>query len=140
MKKILVIDDTPAISRLIVQLLKNAYEVEVKEDGFEALAWLQDGNFPDLILTDLEMPNMNGIELIASAKRSGYISNIPIIVLSSKDSSSVRITCLKLGAEDYIMKPFNPEELMIRIERILYSCEMFSTSAVAPVSQLRMIS
>lgn len=129
MKKILVVDDKPAISRLIVQFLKNTYEVETKEDGFEAMAWLQEGNFPDLILTDLEMPNMNGMELISRVKESGYFSDIPMVVLSSKDSSSDRITCLKMGAEDYLMKPFNPEELLIRIERILFKNQMFAKPA-----------
>jgi len=81
--------------------------------------WLQEGNIPDLILTDLQMPNMDGMELIKRVKTSGYFSDIPIIVLSSKDSSKDRIDCLKLGAEDYIMKPFNPEELLIRIEKVL---------------------
>lgn len=129
MKKILVVDDKPAISRLIVQFLKNTYEVETKEDGFEAMTWLQEGNFPDLILTDLEMPNMNGMELISRVKESGYFSDIPMVVLSSKDSSSDRINCLRMGAEDYLMKPFNPEELLIRIERILSKNQTYSTPA-----------
>lgn len=119
MKKILIVDDKPSISDLIVQFLKHAYDVETKLDGLEALAWMQEGNIPDLILTDLQMPNMDGIELIKKVKASGYFSDVPIIVLSSKDSSKDRIECLKLGAEDYIMKPFNPEELMIRIEKVL---------------------
>nr|MDA3930806.1 response regulator [Prolixibacteraceae bacterium] len=117
--KILIVDDKPSISDLIVQFLKNSYEIETKLDGLEALTWLQEGNIPDLILTDLQMPNVDGIELIKKVKESGYFSDIPIIVLSSKDSSKDRIECLKLGAEDYLMKPFNPEELLIRIEKVL---------------------
>lgn len=119
MKKILIVDDKPSISNLIVQFLKNKFELETRLDGLEAISWLQEGNIPDLILTDLQMPKMDGIELIKKIKGSGYFSNIPIIVLSSKDSSQDRIECLKLGAEDYLMKPFNPEELLIRIEKIL---------------------
>ncbi|MFA9388880.1 MAG: response regulator transcription factor [Prolixibacteraceae bacterium] len=119
MKKILVVDDKPSISDLIVQLLHKKYDVNTKLDGLEALSWLQEGNIPDLILTDLQMPNVDGIELIKKVKASGYFSDIPIIVLSSKDSSKDRVECLKLGAEDYIMKPFNPEELLIRIEKVL---------------------
>lgn len=119
MKSILVVDDKPSISNLIVQLLKGSYQVEVKDDGLAALTWMQEGNIPDLILTDLQMPNIDGIELIKKVKGSGYFSDVPIIVLSSKDSSKDRIECLKLGAEDYIMKPFNPEELQIRVEKVL---------------------
>lgn len=119
MKKILIIDDKPSISDLIVQFLKGTYHIETRTNGMEALLWLQEGNIPDLILTDLQMPVMDGIELIKKVKGTGYFSDVPIIVLSSKDSSKDRIECLKLGAEDYLMKPFNPEELMIRIEKVL---------------------
>lgn len=119
MKKILVVDDKLSISKLIVQFLRNDYDVETKEDGLQALSWLQEGNIPDLILTDLQMPNLDGFELISNVKSSGYFKDIPIIVLSSLDSSNDRIKCLKMGAHDYLVKPFNPEELLIRIERVL---------------------
>jgi DNA-binding response OmpR family regulator len=119
MKKILVVDDKSSISNLLVQFLSNQYNVETKEDGLEALTWLQQGNIPDLVITDLQMPNLDGVELIKRMKESGYFKDIPIIVLSNKDSSADRVQCLKLGAEDYVVKPFNPEELSIRIEKIL---------------------
>lgn len=119
MKKILIVDDKSSISDLLTKFLRSKYEVEVRSDGMEALVWLQEGNIPDLILTDLQMPNMDGLELIQKVKASGYFADVPMIVLSSKDSSNDRIQCLKAGAEDYIMKPFNPEELLIRIEKVL---------------------
>jgi len=119
MKKILVVDDKLSISKLIVQFLSKSFDVELREDGLQAMAWLQNGNIPDLILTDLQMPNMDGLELIQGVKESGYFKDIPVIVLSSRESSNDRVECLKLGADDYIMKPFNPEELLIRIERVL---------------------
>lgn len=119
MKKILIVDDKPSISKLIVQFLKKTYNVTTKEDGLEALSLLHSGDIPDLIITDLQMPNLDGFELIKRVKESGLFRDIPIVVLSSKDSSSDRIKCLKMGAEDYLVKPFNPEELQIRVERIL---------------------
>lgn len=118
MKKILLVDDKNAISKIIVQFLSRSFLVDTKSDGLDALAYLQAGNLPDLILTDLQMPRMDGTELIQKIRGSGYFKDIPIIVLSSRDSSIDRINCLKLGADDYITKPFNPEELMVRIERI----------------------
>ena len=118
-KKILIIDDKPSISKLIVQILSKTFEVSTKEDGLQAIAWLQAGNIPDLIVTDLQMPIMDGMEFIRRVKESGFFRDIPVVVLSSKDSSADRIKCLKMGAEDYLIKPFNPEELLIRIERIL---------------------
>lgn len=119
MKKILYLDDKPSISRLVVQFLSKFFDVVTREDGLQGLAWLQKGNIPDLILTDLQMPNMDGFEFISRVKESGFFRDIPIVVLSSRDSSNDRIKCLKMGAEDYLVKPFNPEELQIRIERIL---------------------
>lgn len=119
MKNILLVDDKLSIARLVVQFLSKSYNVTTREDGLMALSWLQEGNIPDLILTDLQMPNMNGFEFIERIKESGFFSDIPVVVLSSMDSSSDRIKCLRMGAEDYLVKPFNPEELQVRIERIL---------------------
>jgi len=119
MKKILLVDDKSTITNLLIQFLNGQYIVDTKSDGLEALVWLQQGNIPDIIITDLQMPNMDGVELITKLKESGYFKDIPIVVLSSKDSSADRVQCLKLGAEDYVVKPFNPEELLIRIEKIL---------------------
>jgi len=119
MVKVLIVDDKPSISKLIFQILSKSYDVAYKEDGLQAIAWLQAGNIPDLIITDLQMPNMDGFELIKRVKESGLFRDIPIVVVSSKDSSADRIKCLKMGADDYVIKPFNPEELQIRVERIL---------------------
>ena len=117
--KILVVDDKQSLSELVSQFLGQSYKVHTTEDGLAALSWMQDGNIPDLIITDLEMPIMDGFELFQKVKESGYFSNIPIIVLSCSYSSSDRIQCLKLGADDYLVKPFNPEELLIRVEKLL---------------------
>jgi DNA-binding response OmpR family regulator len=119
MKKILLVDDKSSMSRLIFQFLNKSFELTTKEDGLQALLWLQEGNIPDLILTDLQMPNLDGFEFITHVKKSGFFRNIPIVVLSSRDSSNDRIKCFKMGVEDYIVKPFNPEELQVRIERII---------------------
>ena len=118
--QILIVDDKKSLSGLLSQFLKQFFnETIVKENGLSAMTWLQEGNIPDLVITDLEMPEMDGFELIKKIKASGFFSNIPIIVLSCLDSSEVRIKCLKLGAADYMIKPFNPEELVIRIEKLL---------------------
>jgi len=116
---ILVVDDKQSLSELVAQFLGQTYKVSTKDDGVSALAWMQEGNMPDLIITDLEMPVMGGMELIQKVKESGYFSEIPIMVLSCRDSSSDRINCLKQGADDFMVKPFNPEELLIRVNKIL---------------------
>lgn len=116
---ILVIDDKKSLSDLVAQFLGQSYQVTVKDNGMDAMSWLQAGHFPELIITDLEMPEMDGFELIKQVRGSGLFSDIPIIVLSCRDSSVDRINCLKLGADDYMVKPFNPEELLIRVEKLL---------------------
>jgi len=117
--KILVVDDKQTLSDLLAQFLGQKHHVTTKKNGLEALQWLQQGDIPDLIISDLEMPELDGYGLISKVRSSGYFSDIPIIVLSCRDSSADRIRCLKLGANDYMVKPFNPEELSIRIDNIL---------------------
>lgn len=85
----------------------------------DALAWLQAGNLPDIIITDLITPVLSGLEVLEQVKASGFFHSIPIIVLSGEDSTDTKITCLEAGAEDYIVKPFNPRELIARLVNIL---------------------
>ncbi len=118
-KKILVIDDEVTIRTLLDKFLSNQYDVIALENGQEALSWLQSGNMPDLIIVDMEMPSMNGFEFLQQVKSSGYFHSIPVMMLSGIDSSAERVKCLKSGALDFMIKPFNPEELMIKIEILL---------------------
>ncbi len=77
------------------------------------------GNMPDLIISDIRMPEMRGDEFLAYLKLNELFKQIPVVMLSSEDSTSERIRLLEEGAEDYIVKPFNPQELKIRIKKIL---------------------
>jgi len=115
-KKVLIIDDEKTIRILLENFLKKEYDVITKNNGEEGLNWLQEGNFPDIIIVDIQMPKMSGYEFIKNIKASGYFQNIPMIMLSGIDSSAEKVKFLKLGASDYIVKPFNPEELSVRIE------------------------
>lgn len=115
-KKILVIDDEITIRTLLVTFLSKKYDVEARNDGLEALTWLQEGNMPNLIVCDAHMPKMNGYDFILNVKTSGFFKDIPIIMLSSLDTSAERVKYLKAGANDFIVKPFNPEELDVKIE------------------------
>lgn len=118
-KKILVVDDELSIRLLLENYLSKTYEVFTKSDGLEAMKWLQNGNLPNLIVADIQMPNLDGIQFIEQIKSSGFFRDIPLIMLSGIESSQEKIKCLKLGANDYMVKPFNPEELAIRIEILL---------------------
>jgi DNA-binding response OmpR family regulator len=114
-KTILVIDDEIAMLKILSHVLGSTYDIVAKSDGDEALFWLQQGNIPDLIVVDINMPHIDGFSFIKNLRASGFFRDIPIIVLSSNDKSEDRIKCLNLGADDFLLKPFNPEELKARI-------------------------
>ena len=117
-KKILVIDDDATIRFLLINILRD-YEVISKEDGYEALSWLNLGNIPDLILLDMEMPNINGRVLIRRIKSSYKHRQVPIIVMSGTDSKLIKNNFLKLGASDYIIKPFADLDFLERVKKAL---------------------
>lgn len=118
-KQILAVDDDSSIRELLEFLLRNNYNVITKKDGMEAMMWLSEGNIPDLIITDIDMPRLNGYEFFKNVRGSGFYRDIPIMVISGLENSKFIITCLQQGADDYILKPFNPESLYAKIERVL---------------------
>ena len=112
MKRILVVDDERQITRMLRTALQSSgYEVAVANHGLEALERIREQP-PDLIITDLAMPELNGVELTQTVRRS---SETPIIVLSVRDSEEMKIRALDGGADDYITKPFNMPELLARV-------------------------
>jgi two-component system chemotaxis response regulator CheY len=118
-KTLLAIDDVNSTLDIINCTLCKNYNVVKMQNGRDALEWMQEGNLPDLIISDLYMPEMDGFEFIKHIRASGFFKDIPVIVLSSYESSSTKINCLRLGADDYLIKPFNPEELEARVENIV---------------------
>lgn len=118
-KTVLIIDDELSIRMLLENFLGKSYNVNTTTDGVEAIKLLEEGNMPDLIVADIQMPNMDGYEFLQKVKESGFFKHIPVIMLSGIESSVERVKCLKLGANDYVVKPFNPEELAIRIENLI---------------------
>ena len=119
MQKIIVIEDDFAIKTLICAVLESNFTVNAFENPIEALAFLQKGNLPDIIISDLNTPEMNGYDLLVQVKTSNFFNTIPVIILSGEEGSDTRIKCLEAGADDYILKPFNPRELEVRINVIL---------------------
>ncbi|HEX8734161.1 MAG TPA: response regulator transcription factor [Pyrinomonadaceae bacterium] len=115
-KRILVVDDEPQILRALRKSLTiNQFDVRTAADGESALDLFRDWS-PDLIITDLTMPLMNGLELCREVRR---FSQIPIIVLSVKGEEKIKIEALDTGADDYITKPFSIDELLARIRAAL---------------------
>ena len=124
-KKILVIDDEKSIRFIIENTLKHEFDVISLPNGREALDYLEAGNFPDLIICDLIMPELSGFEFLEKIKSSGFFDDIPIMILSGREWSKDKIRCFELGAEDYVVKPFNPSEVIARIKRRLAVRERF---------------
>lgn len=129
-KVILAVDDAPSILYIIESIFQNDHTVVLKKNANDALTWLEEGNFPDIIITDINMPGMDGWTFICQLKFSGYFRFIPIIVLSGNESSSDRIKYLQGGAEDVLLKPFNPIELKMRVDNILKRFERVERAAV----------
>jgi DNA-binding response OmpR family regulator len=119
MKKILLIDDKESIGKVVSIYLKSEYDYTFFNDPLKALEWLNNGNLPDLIITDIRMPKMMGDELLYYLKHNELFKDIPVIILSSEESTTERIRQLEGGAVDYIIKPFNPLELKVRIKNII---------------------
>ncbi len=113
---ILVIDDCQMMRNFVSQLLKKNYEVTSCESAESALSWLNHHATPDLILTDYNLTDMNGLELIRQVRKNNELEETPIIMLSSVKDSSNRLKVLEAGANDYVTKPFHPRELELRIE------------------------
>lgn len=118
MKKILIIEDDKMISSLVqFRLKKDGYETLIVMDGNQGVEAIEQFK-PDLIITDVMMPYKSGIEVIQFSKKN--YPNIPIIVLSSLgEEEQVVLEAFNLGVEDFVPKPFNPNELAIRVKRVL---------------------
>ncbi|WP_394993240.1 response regulator transcription factor [Emticicia sp.] len=117
--QLLIIDDEPSTRKVLEHFLNKEFDVTVRNDGMEGMSWLESGHDPDFIIADLNMPNLNGKEFIKVMRASNLYNNIPIIILSGTDESKERIECLNLGADDFMLKPFNPMEVHAKIKAIL---------------------
>ena len=116
---LMILDDNAMMQQFLGNFFKDSYEVVGFQHVLNAWKWLNDGNTVDLILADIRMPEISGIQFLEQIKNSGLYKDIPVIMLSGVEKSDERIRSLKLGAADFVMKPFNPKELEARIERNL---------------------
>src|SRR6266404_7915523 len=109
--RILVVDDEPQLTRVLRTGLKSrGYDVRVAADGLAGFETFSDWH-PELVITDLAMPNMDGLEL---CRRLRLVSQVPIIVLSVKGEEKTKVEALDAGADDFVTKPFSMEELLAR--------------------------
>ena len=113
---VLIADDEPQIREILsIYFKKEGFKVIEAADGAEALVQVQAGK-PDIILLDIMMPGLDGLEVCKQVRK---ISDVPIIMLTAKDSDDDRILGLEIGADDYISKPFNTREVVARVKAVL---------------------
>lgn len=114
--KVLIAEDEPILLKTIsLRLQKDGHEIICVSDGKQAIDAIS-GELPDLVITDMMMPYSSGLEVLMCAKQV-YQKKIPVIVLSAMGQENVIIEAFKLGADDYVTKPFSPNELAIRVKR-----------------------
>ncbi len=118
-KKVLIVDDSRPMLALLSGMLKMNYDIVSKQSALSALETLNEGYLPDLIISDINMPEMDGFDFIIRLKDSAKLAGIPIMVLSGIQTSADRLKLYRLGIDDYISKPFNPEEMSIRVNKLL---------------------
>ena len=118
-EKILVVEDDTNIEQLVTFKLKNSgFQVHNAHNGIEALEFLEK-NSVDLIVTDIMMPIMGGKELVMELKKNPKTKTIPVVMLTSRTLEKEIVEGFSLGVEDYIKKPFSPQELIVRIKTVL---------------------
>ncbi len=123
MKSILVVDDEPKITQLVRDYLERAgFGVRVAYDGKSALSLARTGK-PDLVILDLGLPHMDGLDFTREYRKS---SNAPIIMLTARSEESDKLIGLELGADDYLTKPFSPKELVARVRAVFRRMEFAS--------------
>lgn len=117
--KVLVVEDDRDIAELIAYNLKEAqFRVETMANGRQGLAEVR-RHPPDLIILDLMLPDLNGLEICKAIRSSENIKKIPIIMLTAKGEEMDRVVGLEVGADDYLTKPFSPRELVLRVKAII---------------------
>ena len=118
-KRLLIVDDEPDILYLLSLRLKaNGYDTLTAQGGGEALQLIRDER-PDLVLLDVNIPAPNGYDVCKSVKDDGELKHIPIIFLTAKAAEDDMVCATDSGADDYITKPYHPEELLSKIKRLL---------------------
>ena len=118
---IVVIEDDEAIRWLIKKVLERRYDVHVFSHVGNAMKHMSKYGHPDMIITDIRLPVIDGKDFLRNLKTSILYGDIPVVVISSWTDDETREECLNAGAEDYIAKPFNPEDLLSTVNAILSS-------------------
>jgi len=118
-KVILIVDDDLGILKLLNFILSKEYDIVVKTNGFDALDWLEEGNMPEIIISDLAMPTFDGQAFVKNVKISGFYGDIPVILLSAAHDLDDQVANMPFKVDAYLHKPFQPAVLKTEISKIL---------------------
>ncbi|MFZ1082353.1 MAG: response regulator [Candidatus Kryptoniota bacterium] len=120
---VLIAEDQDEIQALLEFKLKNSgYDVVLAENGKKCIEVAQ-SNPPDLIVLDMMMPVMNGLDTLANLKKDPKLQAIPVIIVSAKSTEQDIVKALELGADDYVTKPFSPQVFIARVKAVLRRCQ-----------------
>lgn len=120
-KTILIIDDSAPIRFLLESILGKQYRVFSAPDGLTAMMWLSKGNRPDLIITDIQMPNIDGWELVRYLNGNVLYDDIPVIVLTGSDTKDMKGHELEYKISDFLRKPFDPMKLLESVNKHIHA-------------------
>lgn len=120
-RKILAVEDDAELLTMLTHLLGTIGEVQTARDGKEALEILEGGFTPDLVVTDLMMPRMDGLTLARSMKNDSRMSRIPVLMLTAKSTPRDMIEGINAGARHYVTKPFTAADLLAKVQKALAS-------------------
>jgi DNA-binding response OmpR family regulator len=129
-KRILIVDDEPAILRMVESLLvRKGHKVDMARDGEEGLKSAK-RHRPDLVITDVLMPEMDGWAFVRQLRAQQELALVPVIFLTALNTAKDRVLGFRLGADDYLPKPFHLEELEIRVDRVLRRADQLNRQVV----------
>jgi len=137
-KLIIIVEDEPDIADLVAHYLRqDGFQTEIISDGARALERIRKAS-PDLVVLDLMLPEMDGLEICRALRTEDRFKSLPIIMLTAKSGESDKVAGLEIGADDYITKPFSPRELVARV-RALLRRRMQQTESKAPLKYGRLM-
>lgn len=133
--KVLIVEDDKILSNTIKQCLESKFDIEQAYDGYDGFVFAK-GNIYDAIILDLMLPEMNGYEVLQKLRSNGVLT--PVLILTAKDSLNDKVKGLSLGADDYLVKPFEREELIARVEALIRRNNSFFTNDILEFKDLKL--
>jgi len=116
---ILIVEDDPLMVTFLDEYLSSDFKTHVMTSALDALRLLEEEMSPVMVILDLFMPEMNGFEFLKEVRSNPKLNRLPILVLSGSEKSEDRVRAFELGADDFVIKPFNPLELMARVRNLI---------------------